>query len=46
MLTSETDHEIVAAARSLGVSAYLNKPLQTAELVKVLARMMVKAAAL
>ena len=46
MLTSETDHEIVTAARSLGVSAYLNKPLQTAELVKVLARMMVKAAAL
>ena len=46
MLTSETDHEIVTAARALGVSAYLNKPLQTAELVKVLARMMVKAAAL
>lgn len=46
MLTSETDREIVDAARSLGVSAYLNKPLQTAELMKVLARMMVKAAAL
>ncbi len=46
MLTSETDQSIIEAANQLGISAYLNKPLQTAELMKVLARMMVKAAAL
>ncbi len=46
MLTSETEESIVKAAHELGITGYLNKPLKTPELVKVLARMMVKAAAL